>query len=267
MSAVGRETWAALAVGLLAVLAGCSGPTGPGATESPTVTPAPIPASDSGFSPGVTAGGMNVSTVLSTHERALRKHSYTLTTDLTVRNRSTRAVLWRERSVARVAADATPFSLRVNYSEPRAFDGLVRSQLYYDGTTIRRAVYENESVRYDRFDRRTNVDPTNIGLLRRVFYQLDNVRIRGGPDGQTLVTGTLPYPRVLPNPPNAQATGGVTASASITPDGVVDQLAFGYNASSGGGPARVRLSTRVSDFGSTTVERPTWLGRTTTATG
>lgn len=261
----GRGSWRLLAVGLLVLAAGCNGATGPSATETPTVTPAPVPAQDRGFSPGVTAGGMNTSAVLAAHERQLRNRSYTLRTALTVQNRSTGATVWREVTVARVGADSTPVIHTTNLSEPRAFDGLVSAQLYYDGTTTtRRSVYANGSVGFDRFDRQTSVNIRNVGLLRRTIFQLENVRVRRGTGDHTVVSGTLPFPRVLPRPPNVRATGAATLSLTITSDGLIDRIVYGYDAGSRDGPARVRFSTRITDLGSTTVERPEWLDETTT---
>lgn len=244
------------------LLAGCSGVAGPGGApeETPTVTPAPVPDSDARFAPGVTAGGMNVSTVLDAHQERLRNRSHTVTRTLAVRNRSTDAVQWRERERARVAADGSRYVLTTNYSEPRPFDGLVRSTLYYDGIAVRRSSYANGTTATETFGRQTSVDLTNAGLLRRILFQLTEVQVRSGAGDATLVAGTVPYPRILPRPPNARATGTATASIRITSAGLVERVVVGYDAASGGGPARVRLSATVTNVGATTVSEPSWAG-------
>lgn len=256
-----RDTtrWGLLAVAVLAVAAGCSGVSNPGTAATQTVTPAPVPEPRDGFAPGVTAGGMNTSAVISAHQQHLENRSYTLRTTLTVRNRSTEAVQWRERTVARVAISGSPFTYTRNYTEPRPFDGLVSSALYYDGTTTtRRSVYANESIGFDRFDRRTNVDLTGAAILRRSLYQLDGVVVRQGTGRNTIVSGTVRYPRALPTPPSVQATSTATVSASITPSGLVEQFVMGYDVRSNDGPARVRFSMRMTDRDSTTVSTPEW---------
>jgi len=252
-----RVSWRTVAVVAMLALAGCSSAPGPAGTETETVTPAPVPEAR-GFAPGVTAGGMNVSTVLTAHKRQLQNRSYTLTTTLAVRNQSMRAVQWRERSVTRVAPGTTPVAVTTTYSEPRAADGVVRTQLYYDGSTTRRSVTANGSVSVQRFDHRTSVDPTNADLLGNVFFQLTDVRIRRGASGATVVSGTVRYPRLLPTPPNVQANGRATVTASVRQSGLVERMVIGYDAGASENPTRVRLVTQITDRGTTTVERPTW---------
>lgn len=254
----GGGSWHRVAVVLVLVLAGCSATPGPDGTETATVTPAPIPEAQ-GFAPGVTGGGLNASSLLAAHKEQLQNRSYTLTTTLTVRNRSTRAVQWRERSVVRVAEGTTALSVTTTYSEPRATDGVVRMQLYYDGTTTRRSVTADGSVTVQRFEHRTNVDPTNADLLGNVFFQLTDVRVRHGTGDATVVSGTLRYPRLLPTPPSVRARGRATVTASLRGSGLVERLAVGYDAGSADRPAQVRLTSRVTDLGTTTVERPAWL--------
>lgn len=258
----GGGSWHRVAVVLVLVLAGCSGAPGQTGTETRTVTPAPVPEAR-GFAPGVTAGGMNISAVLASHKGQLQDRSYTLTTTLSVRNRSTQAVQWRQRSVTRVAAGKTPIAVTTTYSEPLDHDGAVRTDLYYDGSTTRRSITANGSVSFEQFDHRTSVDPTNANLLGNVFFQLTDVRIRRGDGDATVVSGTLRYPRLLPTPPNVQADGRATVTASIRASGVVDRMVVGYDAGSSARPARVRTTTRITDLGTTTVQRPPWMGNAT----
>jgi len=259
----GSGSWRRIAVVLVVVLAGCSAAPGPGGTETRTVTPAPVPEAR-GFAPGVTAGGMNASTVLATHKARLANRSYTLTTTLSIQNRSTRTTQWRERTVTRVAASQTPFATTTNYSEPRPYDDVVRTALYYDGTTTRRSVTANGTVSFERFDHQTTSDLTNADLLGNVFYQLTGLQVRRGASGATVVSGTVRYPRLLPTPPNVQADGQATVSIRIGQNGIVERTVVGYDGWSDGGLGRVRLVTRVTDLGSTTVERPLWTNASAT---
>jgi len=274
-----------LAVAVLALLAGCGSATGPGPpdTATATVTPAPVPtaaptaptatstptAAPTGTTttraaslpPGVTASGIvNVSALAGAHDAALDGRSYRA---VTVVNRSTASGWERTREVRRVDGDRVHLVQRTRTS---------------GGNDSSRIEYLDGRARYVRCERAngTGACPTGppsavagdaAGTVLVLLSGSDSrlvgteSRVAGGHRGdetlrhRIVVTGN---PIGLGSPYGLLEARNYTATALVTPSGLVTELRASYDLVGGETPIRVTARLQFSSIGSVRVTPPPW---------
>lgn len=221
-------------VAMLAVaLAGCN--TVPSATDAGATDPVtplsvpsdtPAPASDFSGPPGIAANGSVDPTALGrAHRAALGERSFTWTVEFDQRALD-----------AGVRVDGVEKHLRVG-SDGAYFIRTKRSvrerQLLYaaDNRTYSRVVLDNRSI--DRVDRRG-----------QRFYRIHVTR----------------PPAALRDGHPKQTIHNYTATAYVTPDGLVRALVVRYDYTLRDDHLEVTLRAEYDDLGETTVEPPTWAG-------
>ena len=280
-----------VAVAVLVLLAGCgsaAGPASPG-TGTATVTPAPVPTAPptttrtaaptptaappargtvraASLPPGVTAAGIaNVSALASAHRAALEGRSYRA---VTVVNRSSASGWERTRRVVRVDGD------RVH---------LVRRTDASGGNRSSNVEYLDGRARYARCARAngTGACPTGpptavaasaAGTVLVLLSGSDSrvvgteSRVVGTGGAATLrhrlvVTGN---PLGLGSPYGVSEARNYTATALVTPSGLVTELRTNYDLVREGNRIRVTASLRFSSIGSVRVTPPPWYDRSGT---
>lgn len=266
---LGRWVHRAPAVLLVVLLAtaGCSAPLGP-ATEAPdrsTLTPVSVPettertAVASEVAPGVTADGVRSPDRLGTaHARVLAGTSYTANRTVIRRDREG-AVVGRTRTVVRVSADPGRFRYELELREGERR----RVERYGDGERV----YERETTTNgtraavvrgpdgEPLDPRTVSfgDASNrrgiVQLFVRFPFQVTDSVMRNGTTYYRLATSE---PRALPPARN------ITATALVSERGLVRNYTITYRVQRGEQPTTVRVESRFTDVGATTVEPPAW---------
>jgi len=267
---------------VLVLLAGCgsaAGPASPGRgtatvtpapvpTTAPTATPAPTAAPTgtatpraASLPPGVTASGIaNASALASAHGAALDGRSYRA---VTVVNRSTPSGWERTREVLRVDGDRVHLVRRTNET---GTNGSSRVE-YLDGRT-----------RYVRCERAngTGACPTGppsaiagdaAGTVLVLLSGSDSrlvgteSRVAGADRGdealrhRVVITGN---PLGLGSPYGVLEARNYTATALVTPSGLVTELRASYDLVGGGTRIRVTARLRFSSVGSVRVTPPPW---------
>jgi hypothetical protein len=280
---------AAVALALLAVLAGCNAPPGPADTASPTATPStggtptasptatPTPAPDPADAGLAADGVVDPAALARAHDARLEKRSFTLGRSVTVRGPDG-DVLVQNRRVTRAAdggdlfvwnataeADgAAPLWLRQQYAG--------RSERAYSNATTTFVLVESGGQRHvTTYTERDGPTPflgagrslTGSDLVRQAFAAVD-----------TRVTdvsrsdGTVVYDLAAGDGPHAleeNATGTpsfevLSLSAAVERSGVVRRVELRYAVERDGRRYTVREVQTVVDVGSTAVRRPAWVG-------
>lgn len=262
--------WGPVAVAALVVLAGC-GTTGE-STGTPTLSPAPVPRTSTSaptpaptpaspkasLPPGVTAAGIvNESALARAHSAALDGRSYRM---VLVVNRSTGAHWERQRRVVRVRNRTTH---------------LVRSVRVTRANRSERAVYTDGGERYVRCE--TSGTATDcpvasatgentagfvLGLLSGTESRVEGpVRRDGRVRYRVVATGS---PFGIGSPYGVVEVTNYTATALVTPSGLVSRLHASYDRHEAGTRVHVTVRLRYAGVGTTRVTPPTWAGRNAT---
>jgi hypothetical protein len=281
---------AALVVCLAVVLAGCNAPLGPGATSSPaptttptatpagttapTATPAPDPADV-----GLAADGVVNATALAlAHDRRLTGTSYTLGEVVVVRDPNGTVVV-RNRRVVRAAPGGDRFdwngTAAVADDAPdwaaESFGGLDAVLAFSnDSTTFvqvtvdgrqERSVYSGRNEQ--RYFLRTGDGLTARSTVERTFSSVGTrvtaVDREGGTVLYDLAASEDPHDLALVGYPNL-TTEVQSLSATVERSGLVRSLVVRYTVDTPDGRYTVRRALSVADVGTTTVDRPAWVG-------
>lgn len=272
---------AALAVVLLAVLAGCNAlPGGGSGGTTATVTPAPLPAA-SGFPPGVTESGVEDPIALSSAHRALvDDRSYTLGAERVVRYRNgtlrsrlrLRVALAADRSYLANAATAGPYA-PVFLGRPPA-----QGVYWSNGTVYLRKFTRKNETTYNRFGTRNDgagtwgywVTTVPFGGGRgdpETFYR----EVFGSVPTRTVQRQTVDGTVVYRLEGTRAGTGGfdrdvanvtdLRLDATVTAEGLVRTMSLRYAGVTDGEPVAVHWTVTYRNVGNTTVERPAWFER------
>lgn len=258
----------ALLAALAVLLAGCSGVISSDAQE--TVTPAPVPTDELRYPPGVTSDRVVAETLVDAHVRSLATTNYTLTTRQTVRLED--GTLLRQTNQTRAVA-----------RNGEAYRGLfaVESNTFRTGQEASEiAFWSNRSIIATRYTSLAQREPefrqwsvegeapvTDLADERYLEGYLAGVDVgptRRTADGGAVLVGTsvrdqsrIIVPLIVREPTN------VTLQLRVRYDGVVLAGRVVYDASHNGYPVTVEREMRLTDIGSTTVERPPWVGNET----
>ncbi|PSP63661.1 hypothetical protein BRC79_11080 [Halobacteriales archaeon QH_8_67_27] len=270
----------AVVAALAVAMAGCSAvvPTDNGGRPSTTATPAPVPGDtatatpDPSLPPGVYANGSVSPGALGlAHDEELRGQSFTWRVEYERRNRDDGAVVDSVSKRMRVGPDGS-YLLRTERSTGE------RQTVYAGETgTYLRSVFENVSTEREldyEFDHRRHL-LTPQSLYRYLPSDSATVtRVRRGDRLFYRVHVTTP-PLGVSNRHPKQVVRNYSATAYLTPEGLVRTLAVRYDYRLRGEAVSLSLRTEHRRVGETTVERPDWAaelarasasGSTTTAT-
>lgn len=250
--------WTLATVAALVVLAGCN--TTLQATETPTVSPAPVPEDPIGaptptppaaaLPPGVTPSGIeNTSALARAHRAALVDRSYQV---VVVTNESTGEHWAHERRVARV--------------HNRTVYLLWQTRTTRENRT-ERVVYADGRERFTRCETAAcpsgpidsvgdDTGGTVLGLLSGANSSVDGtVRRDGRVHYRLVVTGS---PFGIGSPYGVIEVTNYTATALVAPSGLVSDLRARYDLSQGGRTVHVTTHLRYTDVGTTRVTPPSW---------
>ncbi len=250
--------WALVVV--LVAASGCSAlPGGGTAVETETATPVAVPTDRPSYPPGVGAAGVDgPQRLAAANGRALDATAHRL-----------------ERTVEVRGPDGT---LRIERVQRRTADGVVIATLSIRGDGPVGAAVENRTryresdivhSRAELADGRTvtNRLPASSSatyffgraLPRRLFATGD-YEVTRGTDGQVLLdsTGAVDLDRGLSGV-RAGSPRNVSVGATVTEAGLVRELAVAYDARTGAGSVRVRLTQSVTPRNDVAVERPAWI--------
>jgi hypothetical protein len=274
-----------VAVVALVLLAGCGSATGPATPGTATVTPAPVPtatpaltptapgtptatptpapASSELLPPGVAASGVaNVTALARAHRAALEGRSYRA---VSVLNRSTADGWERTRRVVRVDGDRTHLVSRTRES---------------DGNRSSRVGYVAGHERAARCERTGGSGPCATGPASAVDGDAAGtvLVLLSGSESRLVGTesrvagtdrnaGTLRHrlvvsgtPFGLGSPYGTLEARNYSATALVTPSGLVTEVRAEYDLVGGGARIRVSVRLRFSDLGAVRVTPPPWYG-------
>lgn len=248
-------------VAVLALLAGCGGlgsapDPGPAGDGGPTGTVTPVAPPDLAdpIVPGVYPVAVNGSVLGDAHHRALIGRSFTLRTALTTTGEEGRR--YRRTGTRRVGPGGVPMAISQNFSFRT--NGSAAYGLYYDGNaSVVRQRSVGGGVSISRYEVAPPVDATERYRLVRTFDALALYGVERAGEG-VRVTGAVRGAAGVPTPPATEDPRNATLTAEVGPDGVVERLAVGYEATYRTETVRVRYALRFVEVGSTTVGRPAW---------
>lgn len=280
------------AVALLVVLAGCSGatlPDGSGGTETPTLSPVPVPdggtagggtatpeTPDDRLAPGLTDEGVvDAFALAGAHRRALANRSYTVTSRMRLvgPNGTLRSV----HRVDRVAAGGQRYHVVERSTSAARYpvqSAAARAEIWFaGGPALFRVGSTNVSYRVG-----TTVslggpigDPTGHDRLAGLYGGVDrwSVTPRIGWETAffTLESSTRPDPGVLDVPLLVDDPRDVRVRVVVLHDGQVYHYRIRYAGTFDGRPVEVVRRVRYHDVGNTTVVAPDWLDQARAATG
>ncbi|MBX0323768.1 hypothetical protein EGH21_12085 [Halomicroarcula sp. F13] len=249
------------------VLAGCSGFTTSGSTE--TVTPAPVPTDGLRYPPGVTDDGVVPSALASAHAGALSTDSYTLTSEQRAYDedgdleRRTDHVRW-------VGANASTYRghFQQNATEYRAGWSTTRVD-YWANRSIVATRYENQrgEVTLLRWPAENSDLLTDLTDQQRLEGELAAVEMRVArreADGDVVLVGSSPRDsEQLVTPLFAREVENVSVRMRVRYDGTVVARRLSYDAVLSSDRVHIVREVRITDVGETTVERPDWVQNTT----
>lgn len=247
-------------LGLVVVLAGCSGPALQGATTTPTATPAPVPTVEDSYPPGMAPDGVeDASALADAHRESVGDRSQTMV--VFERERVGEPALGSHfvgnRTVYRVGANGS-YNVTVFTVNTRG-NGALTTQV------PRRARFGNDSAGFawevtgEGPAYRRNAERPDVAALGATYVErylaVPNATVRPRGDGGVRVKST--DPTALPN------ASSYFVDADVGPDGTLRRLHVEYVDDDG----TVRfLTVRVSDVGSTAVSRPDWVSEAAAAT-
>lgn len=271
-------------VAVLVVLAGCSGLAEPREAPSVEVTPAPVPTdtptpAPPQLAPGVTAEGVvDPRALADAHAAVLRNTSKTVRTNET----SWYAGYWVLRShrhqVTRVAADPDRFHTAIEVDGPAAPFSAYRVEFWSDGERLLRRTVDRDGIEtavVPPESRRNRTDAV-VGrpdsrtvpfLFGLVETRVTSTFVRNGTTVYWIESTGLLRPRALASAENVSDPHDVELRALVDSRGFVRSLRFAYAARVDGRRIWVQWTTRYTDVGTTTVDRPAWYDGAVNATG
>jgi hypothetical protein len=269
--------WHALALVALLVLAGCSEVIGTEpAGRTPTVTPAPIPATDApsaALAPGLNATGVTDPLALANaHSAALGGRSYTLDSTWTVRhaNGSLRAFIDLHAHVdeptfqtqVRVDGTETGFvsnrpTTAVFWSDGRELVERVERDNRITYLHVPAAEYNNGSGFYNSLKRPTPWRDT-YGLLAALDLRVVDAQHEGDTTVYLLEGDHLDDAALFAATTNTDRPENVTFRAVVNERGFILRYRLTYTATVDGEPVRVTRVVRYRNLGETIVSKPGW---------
>lgn len=247
-------------LGLVVVLAGCSGPGLQGATSTPTATPAPVPTVEETYPPGLAPDGVtSASALAAAHRASLRDRSHTLV--VFERERVGEPALGSHfvgnRTIYEVASDGTynVTVFRVNTRGNGALTTQVRQRSRYGNDTVG---YVREVTGDGPAYRPATERPDAVAIggdyVAR-YLAVENATVGPRPDDGVRVKGS--------DPTTVPGASSYFVDADVGPDGTLRRLHVEYVDADG----TVRfLTVRVSDVGTTAVSPPDWVREARAAT-
>ncbi len=266
------------------VLAGCGAvdtASGPGQPTT-TLTPAPVPEErgpDGGrlIAPGLsTRGVFDADALVEGHRTTLTERGFALTRNRTVvrpNDTASRRPLNTVGVRIVVAPGADSYHLtRVERSvrEWPFVDTYALIGVWYSEPVVRnRFVDEGRVARYWGQNQAASDGPVrDLTQVRSARPDLEAVDLRVV--GNRTVDGVRVFrlrgerfedPDELVTPPLLSDPRNVSMTVRIDERGVVRSYSLSFEATFGGGPVRVRRTYRITDVGTTTVDRPAWVTR------
>ena len=259
----------ALLAALAVLLAGCSGIVGSETSE--TVTPAPVPTDEAQYPPGITADRVVAEALVDAHVRSLTTTNYTLTTRQTVRLEDG-TVLRQTNQTKAVAPDAEAYRGHFAVQSNTFRTGQEASEIsYWSNRSVIATRYTSLAQRAPEF-RQWSVegeapvtDLTDERYLEGYLAGVEAEPTRRTADGGVVLVGTdvrdqsrIVVPIIVEEPRN------VSLQLRVRYDGVVLAGRVTYDATHNGFPVTVDREMRITDVGSTTVERPPWVANAST---
>jgi hypothetical protein len=246
-------------VTLAFLLAGCSGFVGQDSPE--TVTPAAVPTDGAGYPPGVSDDTVVPPALASAHARTLSTTNYTLVTRQLVTDRNG-TVLRRSNHTRYVAANNTTYAghFRQNGTELNVFTTRID---YWTNGSIVAAQYDERADRPHRVKWTVRNDgPVSDLSERRTIRGIGeavDLSVAERTDGGVVLVGTrLRNPDRLITPLFVSDPRNVSVRLRVGHDGTVEALRLAFDAERSGQRVRVTQDIRVTNVGSTTVEKPGW---------
>ncbi|WP_424017869.1 hypothetical protein ACOZ4N_18665 [Halorientalis pallida] len=253
-----RRSHAVATLCLLTVLAGCGG------LLDDRATPEPVELGNASVPPGITADGVDASTLAANHDAVLGSTSYTVrVSEVITSNGTVRRNATRDRWVA-------PGADRYLFRRVQRTNGFPTSSLapvltyWYDGTAVTQRIGTGADARVDRFPTEPPGplrDPTSHRGVARVLdaFELRPNRTLG--DGPVRLTGVrFSDPESAPTPSFVGPPRNASLRAVVDGRGYVRSYRFAYDADASGVSGTVRVVRRVRfvAVGTTTVEAPAW---------
>jgi hypothetical protein len=259
--------WLALSVTL--VVAGCGSIAGDDGdtTSTAAVTPVDVPESEETaplVAPGITSDRLvDTRALVANHANTLRNNSYTYREQVT--RRDANGTIQR-RYVARVQKNGSTVRYRYNRSAT--------------GEYTRTLIIDRWSAGDRVYVARTTGNETNITVeersatgaaipftpsdyassLRQVFRLLDIEMTGSLRDNPSL------YRLSTPTPETVQSSRNVTFVGLVTAEGVFTRYRLTYETGGVEDATHVTVQVSFENVGSTTVDRPAWVGRATNST-
>jgi hypothetical protein len=242
-----------VAFAVAVVLAGCGGAPGgdagertvnPALANTPTVSPTPTP--QPAYPPGVAADGVDVTTLATAHDRALREVNSTVRFRRTIVAANGTVVSTR-RSVTESAGDRLGFDYVQNGSPPGADGSAIRAFAFWtNGSVTALRTADGSGVSYQTVSGQppavASTDDSGEGLL---FAALDGTNVQLAEtiavDGERLYVLSAHHDRL--NRSGRRPMENFSAVAYVTDDGVVREYEVRYTATYGSGDDRVTART------------------------
>ena len=255
-----RRVVGIVAVVVLALLAGCGGftPGGGEPTATPTLTPAPVPGESTKLAEGVWRDRVDAAEVVENHRAALSGTSYTVTEHMQVGPPDNAS--FEQRIVASVAPGWEQFSVDDTISTAR--DGYLGrgTDVWWNGDrAFFRYAFSDGNQTYYAVDSKPSRRLYVAESFPNLVHSLSVTTVEQGPGESVIVGGSIDDTSLVPRMKDVWGIKNASMTIRIGADGVVDQMAIGYDANHhDDGRLRVRYSYRITDVGSTTVDPPTW---------
>lgn len=253
----------ALVVAILCVLAGCNGfAEQEDAGVEETITPAPVPTVATESAPEVSENGINAPAIAANHRAALASESYTARTRLRWQNRN--GSTFADTTVHRVESGGERYHVTAEYARPQGSANLTEQELWFDGNrTITRVENAAGEEEFQQLDPDPTVEYPRARMISDLFSRLEPGDVRQTSDGATVVRGPLEGVDELRGLSKFRDETNATMAARITPEGYVDRVAIGFDATVQGRPVEARVTIEFINVGSTTVSEPAWVENVT----
>ncbi|MFC7075362.1 DUF7537 family lipoprotein [Haloarcula halophila] len=256
------DSWPALALLGLVLLAGCDGFAGlDGTTATESRTPAPVP-EDSTVAPGVPATDgettvIDADRLLAADTEHRSATGYRLNRTVTIRGTNWTTRIDRDR---RVAANGTLFErVEINSSGPLS-PTIGQSELWTNGSTVYVRTFDGDGTRIEQ-----GPFPSAPGHFRQWTMLREQVLADGTYEVEPTADGAVLRSRELPTLPAAlvplsvREPRNVTARVAVTEAGLIRSLRVQYDTTVRGEPVRVTIRHRLGAVGNTSVDRPAWV--------
>lgn len=247
------------ALAALVVLAGCGTIAGSDRSIEKTVTPAPLPTDGAEFPPGISNSGVAPDVVTDTHERRMSGTNYTFRSRQRVVGPN--GTMWVTNRTRRIDNEASAYTGRIDHNVTEFPLGRFSAPIEYWGND---SVYASRRILTDRtsFYGWSRTDQTDtfasLPLIERTLTAT-RVSVVSRAGGVTLVGDSFSDPQKLPSPPYLENPRNGSLTVRVTDRGVVTRWRFAYDATLANETVRVTRRARLTDIGSTVVERPPWV--------